>query len=426
MAALTFLMHVDSAGNPNHFYGLAKTFFVDAGSTVVDSPSAGQTLEGVFKTLTALKVAQKTINLVSHASGFASMECPVTLADQAAGRRTMTVDDLQDTLAAKSLAPPGPGVITSDTRVVIYGCDVGRSEAFLRLLSGLFGNPGEVLAPRRLGVFKVDANETQVKYRQAQSWSLVRKPPLVIGGAATPAGGWPNYRKKFVTDAVLKFGRAAIADEPPGPDRLEALITSAAATATTKFGPSFFLEEGVQIFPQGTQTAAEAAASVAPRANGDPVTALPKSRLELDDTTVVTTIRGADAYAANTAQTQFAITVCLLGQVMERDVLIADGPDYRRVTTSKGLAPSPGPRPVGGSAGSGGGASPQASSDQLQVLIDQLLADGAAQADVDELIALVPTGDATEGLAADVTADDPFDSGDEKIALVPPDRVELA
>lgn len=426
MAAITFLMHVDPAGSANHFYGLAKKFFADAGSDVIESPSIGQTLEGVFTKLTALKVAQKTINLVSHASGFAAMECPVTLADQAAGRRTMTVDDLQDALAAKSLAPPGPGVITSDTRVVIYGCDVGRSEKFLRLLSGLFGDPGEVLAPRRLGVFKVDVNETAVKYRQAQSWSLVRKPPLVIGAAAIPAGGWKNYRDKFVADASSKFGRLAIPDEPSGPDRLTTLLTTAAANATTKFGPSFFLEEGVQIFAQGTQTAAQAAASLAPRSNGDPVTAIPKSKLELDDTTVVTTISGADAYAENTSQTKFAITIAILGQVMDRDVAIADGPDYRSVTTSKGVAPSKGPAPVGGGTGSGGGgASPHASNDQLQLLIDQLLADGAAQADVDELAALVPTGDATEGLATQVPDDDPFDEGD-RIALLAPGRVEQA
>jgi hypothetical protein len=130
MADLTFLMNVDPAGDPNHFYALAKQFFVAAGSTVVDAPAIGQTLEGVFNDLRSRANVPTTINLVSHASGFASMECPVTLASQAAGRRTMTVDDLKDALAAKSLAPPGPAAITDKTRIVIYGCDVGRSESF--------------------------------------------------------------------------------------------------------------------------------------------------------------------------------------------------------------------------------------------------------------------------------------------------------
>jgi hypothetical protein len=286
------------------------------------------------------------------------------------------------------------------------------------MLSGLFGDPGEVLAPRRLGVFKLDG--TTVKYRQAQTWTLVRKPPLVIGSAAAPAGDWPNYRTKFVTDAHFKFGRVAIPDEPVGTDRLKDMLTTAAANATKTFGPTFFFEEGIDIFPHGSQSAAEAAESLAPRPNGDPVTALAKTALDLDDTTVVTTISGTDAYAANAAQTQFAITVAILAQVIEQDVVIAEGPGYRSVTASKGVAPSPGPNPVG----TGGGASTGASNNQVQTLVEQLLADGASQAEVDELIAEIPQGDATEGLALD-SPDDTSDSG-EGIALLPPTRVELA
>jgi hypothetical protein len=401
MANLTFLMNVDPTGDPNHFYALAKQFFVAAGSTVVDAPAAGQTLEGVFNDLKSRTGVPTTINLVSHASGFASMECPVTLASQAAGRRTMTVDDLEDALAAKSLTPPGPPAITDKTRIVIYGCDVGRSEKFLRMLSGLFGDPGEVLAPRRLGVFTLDG--TTVKYRQAQTWSLVRKPPLVLSGAA-PAGGWPDYRTQFVNDASFKFGRVAIPDEPVGTDRLKDLLTNAAANATTTFGPTFFFEEGIQIFPQGPQSAADAAASLAPRSNGDPVTALAKSALELDDAAVVTTISGTDAYPANPAKTEFAITIAILAQIIEQDVLIAEGPGYRRVTASKGLAPSPGPNPTGGGTGGGGGGGSGAGaiSAEFQAVLDQLLAGGVPQAEIDAILAAIPQGNATEGLAMNV------------------------
>lgn len=405
MADLTFLMNVDPPGDPNPFYSLAKQFFVAVGSDVVDAPAGGQTLEGVFNDLTSRTDVPATINLVSRASGFASMECPVTLASQAAGRRTMTVDDLQDALAAKSLAPPGPAAVTDKTRIVIYGCDVGRSESFLRMLSGLFGDPGEVLAPRRLGVFTLDG--TTVNYRQAQTWSLVRQPPLILDSAAAPAGGWPNYRTTFVDDASLKFGRVAIPDEPVGTDRLKDMLTNAAANATTTFGPTFFFEAGIQIFPQGPQSAAEAAASLASRSNGDPVTALATSALDLDDTTVVTAISGTDAYAADPEKTQFAITVAVLAQIIDQDVLIAEGQGYRRLTASKGLAPSPGPKPVGGGAGSGGGGSGAgAVSAALQAAIDELLADGAAQADIDALLASLPQGDATEGLATEVPEPD--------------------
>lgn len=150
-----------------------------------------------------------------------------------------------------------------------------------------------------------------------------------------------------------------------------------------------------------------------PKSNGDPVTAAAQSVFQVDDTTLVTTISGADAYAANPQQTNFAITVVILAQVIDGDVLIAEGPGYRRVTSSKGLAPSPGPKPVGGGAGSGGGGGSGAggSSSQIQTLVDQLMADGATQEDVDALVAEIPQGDATEGLVLDAP-DDTTDTGE--------------
>lgn len=394
---LTFLMNVDSAGDPNLFYTLAKQYFVAAGSTVVDAPADGQTLEGVFQELVTNAVEQTTINLVSDAFGFAALDCPVTLADQAAGRKLATADDLQNALANKTLAAPGSNIITARTRVVLYGCDLGRSEVFLRMLSGLFGSPGEVLAPRRLGLFISDG--ATVEYRQARTWSLVRKPPMIIDGATDPPGGWPGYRTAFVNDAVGKFGGIASASEATGEDDLKTILTNAAQNATTTVGPSFFLEEGVDIFPQGSQTAAEAAASLKARSNGDPVTATPKTASEVDDAALVTTITGADAFPTDAANTTFRITVAVLAQVIDQPVLIAEGPDYRRVTSSEGSAPSSGPTPVDGGTGSGSGtATPGA---ELQATIAELLAEGAAQADADALLAALPQGEATEDVAPD-------------------------
>jgi hypothetical protein len=411
MADLTFLMNSDPAGNPNRFYTLARQYFVASGSTVVDAPAKGQTIEGIFTELKTRKVAQGTINLVSHAVGFGAIEGPITVASQAAGRTMTIADDLQDALAAKSLASPGPGIITDKTRIVLYGCDVGRSLNFLTLLSGMFGNPGELLAPRRLSVFKQEGST--VKYRQAQSWTLVRKAPLTTAGADAPTGGWPAYRAKFVTDASDKFGRAAIQAEIDGGTRLDAILTAAARNATKAMASTFFLEETIDIFPTGTQTAKEAADSVKPISNGDPVKAAAQSAAQVDDTTVVTTISGADAYPANAAKTKYSITVVLLAQEIDEDVLIAEGPGYARVTASKGLAPSPGPKPVGGGAGSGGGGGSGAggSSSQIQTLVDQLMADGATQEDVDALVAEIPQGDATEGLVLDAP-DDTTDTGE--------------
>jgi hypothetical protein len=290
------------------------------------------------------------------------------------------------------------------------------------MLSGLFGDPGEVLAPRRLSLFQLVG--TTVKYRQAQTWSLVRKAPLIPAGASAPTGGWPAFRTAFVKDASDKFARVAIPTEVGGEEHFKAILTTAAGNATTAFGPTFFFEEGIDIIPVGSQTAAAAAASVKPKSNGDPVTAAAQSVFQVDDTTLVTTISGADAYAANPQQTKFAITVVILAQVIDGDVLIAEGPGYRRLTSSKGIAPSPGPKPVGGGAGSGGGGSGAGgSSSQIQTLVDQLMADGATQEDVDALVAEIPQGDATEGLVLDAP-DDTTDTG-EPVAPVPT-RQELA
>ena len=426
MPDLTFLMNADPPGATNQFYALARQYFTAAGWTVVEAPSKGQTLEGVFTKLKSLNTPQKTINIVSHAIGFGAIEGPITLADQAAGRIMTIADDLQDALANKSLAPPGPGIITDKTRIVLYGCDVGRSLNFLKLLSGLFGNPGELLAPRRLSVFKLDGST--VKYRQAQSWTLVQKARLIPAGASTPTGGWPAYRTQFVKDAVVKFARIAIQAELDGEKHLKNMLDAAASSATDAMASTFFLEENIDILPTATQTAKQAADSVKPIANGDPVTAIPQSTAQVDDTTVVTTISGADAYPANTAKTKYSITVVLLAQVIDQDVTIAEGPGYARVTSSKERAPSPGPKPTGGGATSGGGASddPNAFAEDLRALLDELLADGAAQADVDAILAAVPQGDATEDIVTDVPDEPPVPDDLASLALSPNPPEEVA
>ena len=300
MADLTYLMNADPSGATNQFYTLARQYFAAAGSTVVDAPTKGQTIEGIFNDLKTESTAQGTINIVSHAVGFGGIEGPITLADQANGRTMTIADDMQDALANKTLAASWARIITDKTRIVLYGCDVGRSLNFLKLLAGLFGNPGELLAPRRLSMFKLDGST--VKYRQAQSWTLVRKAHLTPAGANEPTGGWPAFRTQFVKDASDKFGRAAILSEIDGDNRFTAILTTAANSATKVIGPTFFLEETLDIFPTGTQTAKQAADSVKPLSNGDPVTATAQSAAQVDDTTVVTTVSGADAYPAKARQ----------------------------------------------------------------------------------------------------------------------------
>ena len=80
----------------------------------------------------------------------------------------------------------------------------------------------------------------------------------------------------------------------------------------------------------------------------------------------------------------------------------AEGPGYRRLTTSPGLEPSPGP---GGGSGTGTGG-PSAA---LQAILDQMLAEGAAQADADAILALIPQVDATGGPTVEIgDVDDPW------------------
>jgi hypothetical protein len=418
-AEITFLMGQDNPVSGNPFYSLAKQYFQRPGSTVIDAPPAGQTLEGVFNSLRSLTTIQTTINLVSHAWEFGGMHGAITQADQASGSKSMTADDLQNALAKKSLAAPGPAVISTKTRVVIYGCDIGRTSRFLTMLSGLFGNPGEVLAPRRMAVFIPDA--TKVKYRLAQTWTLTRKAPLLAGTTGAPAEGWSSFRTKFVTDASMKFGHAvANTGDPLANDHLDAMLTAAANEATAAFGSgsTFFLEEDIDIHPAAGQTAEQAAQSIAPATNGDPVISLPANVNQIDDTTVVTTVGPADTYPTTPAKTAYRITAVILGQILDKDVVIAQGPDYQCFCSGKARAPSTGPKTTSADAGDGSDGG-----DPLQSATQLLLTGGVGQADIDSFLAGVPTGDATEDIDTDAPASVPS-PGDSVVDLPP--RAETA
>ena len=406
MADLTYLANTDPTGATNPFYALAKQYFVANGSTVVDAPSEGQTLEGILEDLKTREGVQATVNIVSLATGLGALGLPVTLAKQAVGCSVTAADDVRDALAKKTLVPPGPAVIDETTRVVIYGCDIGRSTTFLTLLSSLFGSPGELLAPRRLGLFTLD--RPTALYRQAQTWTLVKKAPLIPAGADAPVGGWVDYRAQFAADASAKFGPVAADAEADGETQLTTILSVAANAATVAIGAALFIEVEIGISATATQTASQVVDSMTPMANGDPVTAAAQSAAQVDDTTVVTTVSGADAYLAKPDKTQYSITLVLLAQIIDQDVPIAEGPGYARVTSGKALAPSTGPEPTTGDAG-GGGSSGAGGNDLLQSVTQQLLAAGVTQDDINTLLASVPTGDATEDIDTDAPATVPID-----------------
>jgi hypothetical protein len=395
MADLTYLANVDPAGGSDTFYALAKQYFQASGSTVVDAPEQGQTIEGILADLTSKGVLQGTINIVCRATGIGALALPLTLADQAAGRGFVSADDVGDALSKKSLTPPGQAVVDDTTRIVFYGDDLGRSTNFMLLLAGLFGNPGELLAPRRLGVFLQDGSS--VSYRLAQTWTHVSKAPLFPAGASEPSGGWEAFRNQFVSDVAARFGATAVEAGDEGGTQLTAQLTTAANSATLAMAPTFFLEAGIDVGPSSTQTAQEVAQALPSMPNGDPPTATAASPTDVDDSAQVTSVSGVDAFSADDAQARYEIRVVMLAQVIDQDVPIAEGPAYARVTSGQGLAPSSGPGASGGNT--------DASPASLQPIIDELLANGVPQATIDELLADLPPPEAVSDDEADASPD---------------------
>ena len=123
----------------------------------------------------------------------------------------------------------------------------------------------------------------------------------------------------------------------------------------------------------------------------------------LDSTGIVVAeadVREAIVAAANDERTAWLEKGSLAEE--DNDARFAEGPGYRRLTTSPGLEPSPGP---GGGSGTGTGG-PSAA---LQAILDQMLAEGAAQADADAILALIPQVDATGGPTVEIgDVDDPW------------------
>jgi hypothetical protein len=310
--------------------------------------------------------------------------------------------------------------------VVIYGCDVGRSLKFLTLLSTLLGDPGELFAPRRMSVFQLAAGK--IVYRQAQTWTVVRKQLLTLTAGLEPTEGWPKFREAFVKAAMDKFGAAALAASGGGGDiQLEKNLKEIAATATFDFRPTFFLDESLHIEPDPPLTAQQIVNTAPTLTNGDPVTTPPAGLGRVDDTGVVTTVvPRTDAIARDSTKKRFRVDIMVLAKILDDQVVIADNDGYRRITTSAPRAPSPGPKPTGGgSTGGGGTGGPSAFDEDLRALLDELLADGAPQADVDAILAAIPQGDATAGLDGDAdVADSPPIPDDLASRALPPDPMD--
>ena len=159
---------------PNPFYALAKQYFDGNGSTVVDAPSGGQTIEGILADLKARTALQETdqhrlpahrasapSRLPTHARRARPPAAAITTADD------MPAPDQQD-----ARARPGRTSSPKTTRVVLYGGDLGRSTNFLLLLVRSVRQPRRVAGPAAPG--RVQAGRIEppsIDRRRAGRWS---------------------------------------------------------------------------------------------------------------------------------------------------------------------------------------------------------------------------------------------------------------
>jgi hypothetical protein len=420
VSEILFLAGTDPAGSSNKYYALAKRFVLQRGVSIpAVGPASGKralSLESVFDELTRRAAASPsavfdTINIVSHATGMGGMDMPLRKTDEAAGGVTMR-DSLGNAVldarakSAGSLQPPGSGAVTPKTRIVLYGCDVGRDTAFLTSLGELFGGPREVSAPIRVAVFRL--KDGKVQHRLARTWS-------VLWGAtsihATQTAQWPTARDTFTHKADLKF----IKDIATG-----SVINSRAANATldsTK--DEFFFGEVYSVFKTAFATAL-------------PVRSAVITSSDDDDTTEPVVITAADMTAGNAdlSDPQWAtMNIAALASVIDVDVAVSNATQYRTVSFGSQRAAATGPAPAANADGSPPPAPPDPDAvvpDALQQFSDEYLAAGGQQADLDTFLADVTAPEAVAPASVEdeaepaLTADEIFvppapPSGDEEL-----------
>jgi hypothetical protein len=385
MSEIVFLAGTDAANSTNQYYALAKRFFTDRDASIpVVGPAANMkalSMESVFAELTRRAKATPpqvfdVVNIVSHAFGMGGMELPLRKTSEAAGGVTMRnglTNAVLDARAAKAgaLLPPGRGAITPKTRIVIFGCDVGRDAVFLTALGELFGTPGSVAAPIRVAVFRLKGGKVQ--HRLAQTWS-------VLWGAtsirSTNASGWSTARDAFIAKTDIKFIR-----------NLEtgSIIRARAASATldnTK--DEFFFAETYSVHKDAISTHLPVKTAVIGSTDGGG---------DDDDTTEPVVITAADMTPAETDLSDPnwpTKNITVLASVIEKEVSTADTTQYRTVTFAAPTAPAKGPAPAPTADGSPmpEPIDPNAPvPDRLQEFREQFLAAGGTQAELDDFLA---------------------------------------
>ena len=322
MAEITYLMDSDPGG-AGYFTEAKGYFAARAGSTVV-IPTGGsaRTLEEVFADLRTRATAGEVfpvINLVSHATGFSSLQFPISAAHRDDDGGLITTDTLKAALTKAGTdgypAVLGAPAVTKATTVVLYGCDVGRDASFMVMLGQLFGPEVTIHAPLRVALFRHTG--TTFEHRLVRTWAVNFTKDV------DKVTTWPPVRADFVTRAVAKFAGH-------GDTGVEAAIRAAAQNATHTSAGSFFFSESLETADDPATTTIEGSSSVLPTGT-------------VDDTTIPVQVKSSDFAKDPTRPGVWVAWVAVLGQVLEKPVSIDDAGQFRKTVITSQRSPSTNP-----------------------------------------------------------------------------------
>lgn len=333
MAAITYLMGKDSGGND--YFSNARGYFDQTADMTFVEPTGAATYLTLDDVLKDLRVRTKdsppsiysVVNLVTHASGFSSLQFPISAARVATDGDLVTADILTTALTKAGTDgypnKAGTPAVTKDTKVCLYGCDVGRDAGFVRDLGLMFGDDLTIYAPLRIAVFRHSG--TTFQYRLGRTWTVN------FTSDVNKATNWAATRTAYLAVAVPKFQTKAAKPTDTDP------IKTAAAAATHTTAASFFFSESMETGDDPATTTIAGASAVLPSGT-------------LDDTTVPITVASKDFKPVPGQPGAWVAWIAVLGSVLEDAVSLDTDTQYRKVVLTGGKVASPGPKPAGGGA----------------------------------------------------------------------------
>ncbi len=322
MAEITYLMGSDPGGAG--YFTEAEGFFGARPSSTVVKPAgaADRTLEEVFADLRARAAGGQlfpVINLVSHATGFSSLQFPISVARRNDEGGLITTDTLKSALSKAGTdgypAVLGAPAVTKATTVCLYGCDVGRDASFMVMLGQLFGPELTIYAPLRVAVFRHLGSKRE--HRLARTWAVN------FDKDVNQVTAWPPVRTDFVARAVAKFSGQ-------GDTGVAAAITAAASSATHTSAGSFFFSTSLETTDDPATSTIEGASSVLPAGT-------------VDDSTIPVRVKSSDFTPVPSSPGVWVAWIAVLAQVLETPVSIDDASQFRKTVITSQRAPSTNP-----------------------------------------------------------------------------------